>query len=97
MVVDDANDDDNVAAAPGVVAGMDIDSNCDKTAPAAGMDDSIASRVRRHRAPRPVLLQTTCTFNPSVVYCTSVLCRPMPHTLMGDAVEPEPMQANLPM
>eukprot|EP00965_Chrysotila_dentata_P076562 2527949-Pleurochrysis_carterae.AAC.1 len=39
--MDDADDDDNVAAAPGVDAGMATNSDCNNTAPAAGMDDTI--------------------------------------------------------
>eukprot|EP00965_Chrysotila_dentata_P254626 6211942-Pleurochrysis_carterae.AAC.2 len=62
--MDDADDDDNLAAAPAVAAGMDTNSDCDKTAPAAGLDDTIAFRVRRHGAPRPVLPDTTFPFNP---------------------------------
>eukprot|EP00965_Chrysotila_dentata_P199753 6179568-Pleurochrysis_carterae.AAC.4 len=63
MVVDDAAADDKVAAAQGVAAGMETDSDGDNTAPAARMDDTIASRVHRHGAPRPVLPQTTFAFN----------------------------------
>eukprot|EP00965_Chrysotila_dentata_P208028 6184470-Pleurochrysis_carterae.AAC.1 len=59
MVMDDADDDNNVAAAPGVAAGMETDSFDNNTAPAADMDDRIASRVRRQGAPRPVLPDTT--------------------------------------
>eukprot|EP00965_Chrysotila_dentata_P017539 582939-Pleurochrysis_carterae.AAC.1 len=62
--MDDADDDDNVAAAPGVAAGMDTNFDCDNTTTAAGTDDTIASRVRRHGAPRPVLPGTTFAFNP---------------------------------
>eukprot|EP00965_Chrysotila_dentata_P114880 3797009-Pleurochrysis_carterae.AAC.1 len=32
VVMNDANDDDNVAAAPGVAAGLDTNSDCDSTA-----------------------------------------------------------------
>eukprot|EP00965_Chrysotila_dentata_P113679 3757836-Pleurochrysis_carterae.AAC.4 len=63
MVMDDADGDDNDAAAPGVAEGMETDSDSDSTAPAAGMDGTIASRVRRHGAPRPVLPKTTLAFN----------------------------------
>eukprot|EP00965_Chrysotila_dentata_P231949 6198662-Pleurochrysis_carterae.AAC.1 len=85
--MDDADDADNVAAAPSVVAGMDINSDCDNTAPAAGIDDLIASRVRRHGAPRPVLPDTAFAFNPHAVYCTPVLCEPAYATSidMGEA------------
>eukprot|EP00965_Chrysotila_dentata_P245251 6206448-Pleurochrysis_carterae.AAC.1 len=66
LVVMDDDNDDNVAAAPGVAAGMDTNSDCENTAPAAGMDDLIASCVRRHGALRPVLPDTTfCLDSPA--------------------------------
>eukprot|EP00965_Chrysotila_dentata_P179505 5927478-Pleurochrysis_carterae.AAC.2 len=58
-----ANDDDNVVAAPVVAAGMDTSSNCVITAPAAVVDDTIASSIRRHGASRPVLPDTTFAFD----------------------------------
>eukprot|EP00965_Chrysotila_dentata_P197008 6177950-Pleurochrysis_carterae.AAC.2 len=45
MLMDDADDDDNLAAAPGVAAGMKTAFDRINTAPAAGMGDTIASRV----------------------------------------------------
>eukprot|EP00965_Chrysotila_dentata_P031709 1057748-Pleurochrysis_carterae.AAC.4 len=63
MVIEDADDDDNVDAASGVAARMETDSDGDKTTSAVGMDDTIASRFRRRGAPRPVLPQTTLAFN----------------------------------
>eukprot|EP00965_Chrysotila_dentata_P027320 907534-Pleurochrysis_carterae.AAC.1 len=43
VVMDDADDDDNDAAAPGVAAGLDTNSDCESTALATGMDDTITS------------------------------------------------------
>eukprot|EP00965_Chrysotila_dentata_P038855 1290681-Pleurochrysis_carterae.AAC.3 len=61
--MDNADDDDNVAAAPSVAAGIDTNSDCDSTAHATGMDNTIAFRVRRHGAPRSVLPVTIYAFN----------------------------------
>eukprot|EP00965_Chrysotila_dentata_P260066 6213770-Pleurochrysis_carterae.AAC.3 len=99
MGMKDADDDDNVATAPGVAAGIETDFNYGgHPAPAAGRDDTIASRVRRRGAPRPVLPQTTFAFNsPRGVLHTHTVPAHATSIDMGDAVEPQPMQADLPM
>eukprot|EP00965_Chrysotila_dentata_P257230 6212818-Pleurochrysis_carterae.AAC.2 len=96
--MDDVDHDNSDTAAPGVAAGLDTNSGCENTAPAAGMDDTIASHVCRHGAPRPVLSDTTFAFNPprGVLHTRTV---PAYATSIdkGDAVESVPMQASLPM
>eukprot|EP00965_Chrysotila_dentata_P084831 2800418-Pleurochrysis_carterae.AAC.1 len=63
MVMLDDDDDHDAATVPDVAAGIDSGSDSDDTAPAAAVDDSIASRDRRHGAPRPALPQTTFAFD----------------------------------
>eukprot|EP00965_Chrysotila_dentata_P042445 1407279-Pleurochrysis_carterae.AAC.1 len=53
IVMVNVDNKDDVPAASGVAAGKDADSDGDNAALAAGMDDSIASRVRHHEAPKP--------------------------------------------
>eukprot|EP00965_Chrysotila_dentata_P119288 3943560-Pleurochrysis_carterae.AAC.1 len=79
MVMLDDDDDHDAAAASDVAAGIDTGSDSDDTAPAAAVEDSIASRVRRHGAPR---LGMRCHrpfshLTHSVVHCTPAPCRPM--------------------
>eukprot|EP00965_Chrysotila_dentata_P226629 6195524-Pleurochrysis_carterae.AAC.5 len=98
MVMDDTDDDDNVAATPDVAAGMETDSDGDNSAPAAGMDETIASCVHRHGAPRPFVPQTAFAFNPPHgVLHTHIVPARATSIDMCSTIEPEPMQADLPM
>eukprot|EP00965_Chrysotila_dentata_P256310 6212505-Pleurochrysis_carterae.AAC.3 len=77
---------------------MDTNSDCDNTALAAGIDNTIAFRVRCYGAPRPVLPDTTFGFNtPRGVLHTRAVLAYARSIDIGDPVEPEPIQADLPM
>eukprot|EP00965_Chrysotila_dentata_P014393 477374-Pleurochrysis_carterae.AAC.1 len=60
---------------------MDTGSDSDDTSPTAAVDDSIASRVRRHGAPDPRCHRPPSHLMHSVVHCTPTPCRPMRHPL----------------
>eukprot|EP00965_Chrysotila_dentata_P072452 2393543-Pleurochrysis_carterae.AAC.1 len=81
MAMLDDNDDHDAAAVPDVAAGMGIGSDSDDTAPAAAVDDSIASLSaamgprdpRCHRPPSHLMHSAT--------HYTPAPCRPMRHPL----------------